>query len=293
MPLPHEPPKNEHPSTYFVQDRSNKEELTRLRLQDQMLNAGMGGVLPEQPDPTIFQRVLDVGCGTGGWLMEAARTYPNMSLLMGVDVSSRLIEYAHAQAEAQQVSDRVQFRTMDALRMLEFPADFFDLVNHRLGVGYLRTWDWPKLLQEYQRVTRPDGIIRITESNFPESSSAALTRLNDLFLRALSQSGHMLVPDDRNGMIKGLAPLCERYGFWNVQTHLHTLEFRVGTAEGQRFIEDEKHLFRTLLPFLHKWSHVPDNYEEIYRQALDEMQHPDFVASWKLLTVWGSNPSNG
>src|SRR6266849_1190813 len=101
-------PRREHPSTYFVQDRSNEEELTRVMIQDQLVTAGMGGVLPEQPDPTIFQRILDVGCGTGGWLIEAAKTYATMSLLVGVDVSERMIAYAQAQAEAQQVSDRVQ-----------------------------------------------------------------------------------------------------------------------------------------------------------------------------------------
>src|SRR6266702_5494151 len=122
-------PRREHPSAYFVQDRSNEEELTRLQIQDQMITAGMGGVLPEQPDPTIFQRILDVGCGSGGWLIEAAKTYPSMSLLMGVDVSSRMVEYARTQAATQGVSDRVQFGTMDALRMLEFPTDHFNLVN--------------------------------------------------------------------------------------------------------------------------------------------------------------------
>ncbi len=142
-------PRRDHSSTYFVQDRSNKEELSRLQIQDQMVTTSMGGVLPEQPDPTIFQRVLDVGCGTGGWLIEAAKTYSTMSLLVGVDVSERMIEYAQAQAEAQQVSDRVQFRTMDALRMLEFPTEYFHLVNQRFGASYLRTWDWPKLLQEF------------------------------------------------------------------------------------------------------------------------------------------------
>src|SRR6266702_1969322 len=116
-------PRREHPSAYFVQDRSNEEELTRLQIQDQMITAGMGGVLPEQPDPTIFQRILDVGCGTGGWLIEAAKTYPAISLLVGVDISSKMLDYARTQAEAGQVTDRVKFRAMDALRILEFPAN--------------------------------------------------------------------------------------------------------------------------------------------------------------------------
>ena len=34
-------------------------------VQDKMLTAEMGGVLPELSDPTQLRRVLDVGCGTG------------------------------------------------------------------------------------------------------------------------------------------------------------------------------------------------------------------------------------
>ena len=134
-------PSREHPSTYFVQDRSNEEEMTRLQIQGQMITAGMGGVLPEQPRPASLQRVLDVGCGTGDWLLEVARTYPSISHLVGVDVSSTMIQYARAQAAAQHVDSRVQFHVMDALRMLEFPPASFDLVNQRLGMSYLRTWD--------------------------------------------------------------------------------------------------------------------------------------------------------
>src|SRR5258708_31331709 len=42
MPISPEP-KQEHPSTYFVQDRSNQEELNRLQIQDHLYTAGMGG----------------------------------------------------------------------------------------------------------------------------------------------------------------------------------------------------------------------------------------------------------
>lgn len=73
----------EHPSTYFVQDRSNIDEMTRLHIQDQMFTTAMGGVLSEQPAPTSFQTVLDVGCGTGDWLIAAAKQYPTMKRLVG------------------------------------------------------------------------------------------------------------------------------------------------------------------------------------------------------------------
>src|SRR5579859_1107776 len=95
--------------TYFVQDRASRDELSHLELQDQVITADMGGVLAEQADPTNLRYVLDVGCGTGGWLMETASTYPNISLLIGVDISERMIKYARAQAEARQVNNRVIF----------------------------------------------------------------------------------------------------------------------------------------------------------------------------------------
>lgn len=105
--------------------------------------------------------VLDVGCGAGGWLIETAKTYPHIKKLVGVDISDKMLAYPRVQAQAQQLDGRVEFQAMDALRILEFPPASFDLVNQRLGNSWLRTWEWKKILLEYQRVTRPGGIIRI------------------------------------------------------------------------------------------------------------------------------------
>jgi ubiquinone/menaquinone biosynthesis C-methylase UbiE len=282
-------PGREHPSTYVVQDRNNQEELTRLRLQDEMITAAMGGVLPEQPDPTIFKRVLDIACGTGGWLIEAAKTYPGMTQLFGIDTSGTILNYARTQAEANQVSDRIEFVVMDALRMLEFPTHFFDLVNMRFAVSWTRKWDWPKLLQEVQRVTKPGGVIRLTEINGAvESSSPALNRLYRLGIQAFYQAGHYFTPDE-NGIIAHLAGLIHQHGLLRVQTRATTIKFPAGTPEGRLFAEDIRLAYRTILPFLRKWTCVPGDYEDIYQQALVEMQSPDFVASWEMLTAWGTN----
>ena len=285
------PPHREQPSTYTVQDRSNQEELMRLRIQDQMITAGMGGVLPEQPNPTTFRRVLDVGCGTGDWLIETAKAYPTIAHLFGVDISGTMLDYARAQARDAGVAERVEFVVMDALLMLEFPPGYFDLVNMRFGVSWLRTWDWPKLLQEMQRVCKRGGVIRITESDIviDESSSPAMTRLFEIFLDALYRAGHYFTPD-KNGVLNELPQLLRQQGVKNVQTRAYTLEYRAGTNAGQSFYEDMKRAFRTALPFMRKWSHVPDDYEEIYQHMLLDMQQPGFVAPWHLLTVWGQAP---
>ncbi len=274
-------------TTYVVQDQSNKEEIQRLASQDQLLTTGMGGVLPEQSDPTRFSRVLDVGCGTGGWLIELAKAYPAIPLLIGVDANAHVLAYARERAEEQGVSDRVEFHRMDVLRMLEFPNVFFDLVNHRFAGSWLRTWDWRKLLQEYQRVCRPGGIIRITEADFHvRTTSAALEELFALVVTAFFQAGHLFEPESAS-LLTHLVPLLQRAGLHTIQTRTMFLEYHHGTPQWQAFVEDMRRAFRTMVPFLQKWTRLPDDYDALYQQALAEMERPDFVGQWDLVTVWG------
>jgi ubiquinone/menaquinone biosynthesis C-methylase UbiE len=281
--------RSENPSTYFVQDRKNEKELARLTIQDRMLTAGMGGVLSEQPDPIVFHRVLDVACGTGSWIMEAAQTYPTMSLV-GIDISQRMIKYARIQAETHHVHDRVEFHVMDALGVLDFPAACFDLVNLRLGTSFMRTWDWPKLLSELLRVTRPGGVIRITESEMgSQSNSPALTRLYEIGLCAFYRAGHLFTKE-ATGVTDHLARLLDQYGCQEVQTKAHVMEYRAGTPEGEVFCENMMLLFQTFRPFIQKWGCGSPDYEAIYRQALVEMRQSDFLATVNLLNVWGSKP---
>lgn len=286
MANPPESHKNELQSTYIVQDKQNQEELTRITIQDQMITTSMGGVLPEQVDPTIFRRVLDVGCGTGGWIIATAKAYPSMSLA-GIDISGSMIESARERAKTEQVTERVTFHVMDTLRMLEFPPAYFDLVNLRFGVSFLRTWDWPKLLNEFQRVTRRGGVVRITECDAVESNSPALARLVQVLLQAYHNAGHFFRPHS-NGLTSELVPLLTQHGLGNVQSRVHALHYHAGTPEGQHFVEDMQHSFSTVRPFIQKWTRAPQDYDTIYQQALIEMQQSDFEATWRFVTAWGN-----
>ena len=284
-----DPPKREHPSTYMVQDRANKEELARLRLQDTMLTADMGGPLPEQPDPASFHQVIDVGCGTGDWLIECAHAFPQMRLLTGIDVSRSMIEAAKAQAKEAGVDNRVEFRVMDALLMIQYPRNTFDIVNQRLNFSYLRKWDWPNILQEYQRIAKIGGIVRITEPNiFSESNSEAFNQLADLVLDAFWHAGHLFTPG-RDGVINVLPDVLHQQGLTNVQSRLITVEYTAKRPSFSSFVESNRLVFRTIRPFLQKWTKLPDNYEQLTQQAVADMADPGFEASFQLRTVWGTN----
>ncbi len=280
--------KPEHPSTYVVQDRSNEEELIRLDEQDRMVTELMEGVLTEQADAGSFERVLDVGCGPGWWLLETARTYPSISTLVGIDVSDRMVTCARAQAQAAQLSDRVQFQTGDVLRMLEFPVGYFDLVNQRLGMSYLRQWDWPKLLSEYQRVCKAEGVIRITENALmPDTNSPALTRLTDLLIHALYQAGHFFTLEGA-GVTRHLADLMRKNGIQQVQTIAYRIVYHKTPETKQAYADDVQRLYQTTIPFMRKWIKLPPDYQDIYQQLVYETQQPDFEAANTLTTAWGT-----
>ena len=287
-----EPLRRERASTYFVQDRSNTEELRRLNVQDALLTQGMGGVLTEQADIARFHRILDVGCGTGGWAIATAQQYPSI-LMVGVDISSTMIEYAKSQAQVAQIANQITFSVMDVLQGLNFADHTFDLVNVRLCASYVRKWNWHDFLHELQRVCHPGGIIRITESKDLDTNSDALRQLQTLLLSAMTQAGYLFESGDAGVAIHVPNLLQNTPDILQVQTQEYHLRYQAGTPEGQAYSEDCAHMFRTIRPMMQKHGGLPKNYQTLYQQALYDMQQPNFVATWSLMTVWGIKRDNG
>jgi ubiquinone/menaquinone biosynthesis C-methylase UbiE len=275
--------------TYFVQDRSNQDELQRLIVHERLVTKSMGGVLPEQVDPAGLRRILDIGCGPGGWIIAVAQTYPQIKKLYGIDISPTMIRCARQRAE-EQLLKRVEFLVMDALLVLEFPNEFFDLINFSFGVSFMRQWDWPKMFSEMHRILKDRGIVRIVEMKIGfESPSIALSNFWAAMRRAFERSGHIF-EETPTGLIDHLPELLKRHGFQNIQIHQTPVEFRAGTEAGKGLLDDHFHGFRTHRQFLQRYGCLPQDYDALCQQIIQDMQQPDFVAETLFYTFSATNP---
>src|SRR5437667_9447465 len=127
MATPIEPSKS---NNMYFSDTESGAEMARLIDQDHLITQGMGGLLSERNnDFSGIRRILDIGCGPGGWALEVAFAYPETEVV-GIDASRTMIDYAQAQARAQQL-DNACFQEMDATQPLEFADNSFDIVNAR------------------------------------------------------------------------------------------------------------------------------------------------------------------
>lgn len=278
--------------TYFVQDkRAEENEHNRLRVQSELIADMAACPLAEQPDPSIFRRILDIGCGTGDWLIRAAALYPDIEQLVGIDINPTTIHFAESMAEEAGVADRVEFRQMDALRMLEFPDEYFDVANIRFGVSWLRTWDWPDVLKRMHRVLKPGGIARLADAKSLWSNGANFNRLWDLSFQAARRSGHLAT--DVNAGEESMTVLFPRYlkdaGFRAIQSRTFPTTHRAGTPEFGLFTEDMRLIMQHSAPYLKKWL-SNDEYRE-YQELIEPAQAEwkgDFVCEWPMEAIWGA-----
>ncbi len=275
--------------TSMRQVRFTEEELALLQKEEQMMTAALAGVLPEQPDSARFKNVLDVGSGTGEWLIELAQTHPEIAYLVGIDINPQLVAYAQAQAVAQQVAERVQFRVMNAVGFLDFPPNTFDLINQRFGTGFLRSWEWNGLLENFRRIAQPHGVIRLIEADMMESNSLAQMQQADILFQAFHRSGHAFTAQ-KDGMTSGLIPKLHQWGFQNIQTIDHTLHYNKETVDGQLLSAYLKDIPRSFHAFKQKWWKRLPNEELLNKQMQEDIERLDFEASWRFLTIWAINP---
>jgi SAM-dependent methyltransferase len=94
----------------------------------------MGLAAIERAAPRAGERVIDVGCGLGQTSLQlAARVGPTGSVL-GVDISTPMLERARERARAARVT-HARFENADA-QTYSFPPGAFDLVFSRFGVMF-------------------------------------------------------------------------------------------------------------------------------------------------------------
>lgn len=113
--------------------------------------AGLYRLLPlvrVPPQPAI----LDVGCGTGLNLFEAARILGPCRLLCGIDLSPGMVAVAQAKAAALGIPAAI---TVGDAEALPYPDATFDLVICNSVLHWVR--DRAKAVKEMGRVLRPGG----------------------------------------------------------------------------------------------------------------------------------------
>ncbi|KAF9097229.1 hypothetical protein BGX23_009477 [Mortierella sp. AD031] len=141
------------------------EEMDRLHLQHFVIRHAFNGNTRAKFDNKIHKDVLDIGCD-----MATDHTETNFT---GVDISA---------VWPTEIRPRnCRFQVVNVLQGLPFEDNTFDFVHQRFMIMGYPAKDWAFVTQELVRVTKPGGIIELTE--IPVASNAngsELTRLLDV-----------------------------------------------------------------------------------------------------------------
>lgn len=263
---------------------------TRLFNFDLPFRKKTNQLLPEQADVSTIHSALDIASGSGEWAIATAQAYPHMQVV-GIDSDAAMVESARAQANARGV-DNVHFTIMNPFQTLDMPDGSFELVNARFINGLIPAEAWPKVLQEFLRVTRPGGYIRLTEGELPITSNPAFARIGGMLSQALFMTGRSFSPEGRLlSITPALQRLLQDAGCKDSRQAVYVTNFSAGMEAHVDLASDFSRTYRLVQPFLlNAGVTTQEEVEQLYQQMQVEMQSDDFCAVGFYLTVWGKKP---
>lgn len=273
----------------YVLDPESATEMARLLLQDRLINETVGGLFPEREDLNGIERVLDIGCGPGGWALDLARSYPNKEIT-GIDISERMLTYANEQKKLHGLVN-IHFEHMDARQRLEFADQSFDLINIRAATGYISRSTWPLLLKECLRITRPAGIVRVTETDRPGlTNSEPFEQYASSISRLLAKMEYGFAVDPSTfGMSPMLGKVLRDAGYEDIQMKSYVLDFSYGTALYPIQLQNVVTGFQLFQPrLIAQGIASQEELEHLYEAVVNDLSSPTFCGILYLFTMWGS-----
>ncbi|KAF2453799.1 S-adenosyl-L-methionine-dependent methyltransferase [Lineolata rhizophorae] len=187
---------------------NDEKEQDRLDFMSYITRLMTDGKLHQTPFPKSAppKRILDVGTGTGIWAIDAAEEYPDAEVT-GNDLSP---------IQPKWVPPNVQFEVDDVESEWAPRAAPYDFVFARYLAGSIK--DWPRLVGQIHRNTRPGGWVEFQDYAAPYSQGGAARpdspffRMYDLLTQVIGKMGREMWPGPKlEGWVKDA-------GFTNV-TH--------------------------------------------------------------------------
>ncbi|CAG8584388.1 7416_t:CDS:2 [Ambispora leptoticha] len=156
-------------SMYFV--ANDEEEAFRLSRYHEAIKEIWGGAFNSPVEEKLRQgaHVIDIGCGTGIWILDMAQQYPN-SKFVGIDISPI--------QPTEGLPPNVKFVQYNVLDILPYEDSSFDLVHEKFMTVAFTEIQWKEqVIPEMIRLTRPGGWIEILEADPGTSEGTATKRL--------------------------------------------------------------------------------------------------------------------
>lgn len=278
-------------NTTYIFDPEDGAEMARLMHLDRVTTTAMGGPLAGLAPLPEGAQVLDLCCGPGGWVLDVAYKRPDIEIT-GMDISQTMVAYAWARAATQQMTN-ASFVVGNILEPWDFPDASFDLVNARFLIAVLPRASWQEMVRACYRVTKPGGVIRLTESDvFGLTSSRAFARWSQLSYRLSHARSYGFSPDQHSlGITHMLGAFLQTVGCEQIQNKMHVVDFSANTDAWGDLFHNYTIAFTKMQPLLLQTAlATPEELDLLYQHFLIESHLDSFRGVWPSMSVWGTKP---